>query len=370
MEIWEALIMKPHVFCASILSLLHACTYIGCAGLQWILYGIERGIGVECSTNLALAAALFSTFAAVIKCGHQTFFSKVPCWAIFTIEEDLRSNDKSNDPWPWDDDKRDKDFACGVILLISIVPYVLCKMIAIILTICLIATTNSGFCSETVGPVSLIIALILLETGSVYLEFCTAEGLFFCNKLKKCESEQIDCSWNTCVYKIMHLLCTPFHWACGWSILHIYIYTTCAILQWILYANEKDTGAGCMSNLVLAAAIFTSLATFLKYGHQTCRIYSEYYDYLYPDEEKSFKYVCAAMSCCSAMPFVLCKATSTILTIILVAVHNTDPCGSETIGPPPILGALAILEPVSVLLEFLISECPYAIKHFGEDDKT
>ena len=303
------------------------------------------------------------TFAATIKCGHQTF-SGVR-YGLILCNDDVES--WNNDVESWNNVNNP---TCGVCLLISIVPYVICKAIAIILTISLIATTNSGFCSETVGPQPLIIALIILETGSVYLEFYTSECLFIYNKLIKSEFEGIDC--DMCICKILQTLCTPLRWASGCSVLHVYIYTTCVILQWALYANEKATGVGCTSNYVLAAAIFSSLATFLKYGYQTCRIYSEYYTH--EEEEKGIRNVCAAMSCCSAIPFALCKVISTILTITAVIAHNSDSCGSETIGPPPILSALAILEPVSVLLEFSILECLKqptwccgASKHFNID---
>lgn len=54
------------------------------------------------------------------------------------------------------------------------------------------------------------------------------------------------------------------------SIFNALIYTACANLQWILFANESELVGACLNDITLAAAILSSLATLFKLISTSC----------------------------------------------------------------------------------------------------
>ena len=50
-----------------------------------------------------------------------------------------------------------------------------------------------------------------------------------------------------------------------WIVINVLVYTSCAILQWVLFVNERFEKVACVQDVALAAAMLSSLATFVKY---------------------------------------------------------------------------------------------------------
>ena len=135
------------------------------------------------------------------------------------------------------------------------------------------------------------------------------------------------------------------------SIFNALIYTVCANLQWILYTNESGE-VSCLNDVVLAAALSSSLATLFKLisaSYSACLVSNNTsmsktaavtFDYLLKFLQIFLKY--AALAC----------------TVYFTANRIVgDPCGGTTAGhkelPPlsPLIITVLSLESISSIIE-------------------
>ena len=135
------------------------------------------------------------------------------------------------------------------------------------------------------------------------------------------------------------------------SIFNALIYTVCANLQWILYANESGE-VSCLKDVALAAALLSSLATLFKLisaSYSACLVSNNtsrsktavIFDYWLKFLQLFLKY--AALAC-----------TVVYLTATRIV---RDPCGGTTEGhqelPPlsPLIITVLSLESIGSIIE-------------------
>ena len=128
----------------------------------------------------------------------------------------------------------------------------------------------------------------------------------------------------------------------GCAVLHIFSYFTCAVLQWVLYANDRAAGVECTENIALAAAILSSLAVLIKCVHHTLRFCSDLH---------SQETIMELVAYCAIVPYAILKIITICLVVLLIVNRNGDKCGSEDVGPPALLISLAVLEPGSMVFD-------------------
>ena len=132
--------------------------YLAAAVTQWILYGTERADNIACTSDIALAAAILSTLAALIKCASSTFDC---CWIGSGV------------------DNKTNFYCIFPSLLCSVLIQIGCKLAALGCTVYLIASRMANSCG--IDPAiddhpeltPLIISVAVLESLSSVLETLT-----------------------------------------------------------------------------------------------------------------------------------------------------------------------------------------------------
>ena len=133
---------------------------------------------------------------------------------------------------------------------------------------------------------------------------------------------------------------------------NLLIYIACTILQWILFASERADEVACLNDVVLAAAILTSLATLLK--AMSAR-YSALLDF------RNIKIRSAIIfGIVLKVLLLLLKLAAFGCTVsFTVSSSKPDPCGKGA-DPgnhtelPPLIIAVASLESISSFIESIM----------------
>ena len=132
------------------LPTLHFLLYVTSTILQWILFAIARADGVECTKDPLLAAAVLSTIA--------TLFTSVDTTCGFAFDS---NSDCVENCTP-------KQRSCTHII-IKLLSYA-CKITAGILNLVFRADNNQEKCELIAYPFGLLVAIVVLEFGTVLLE--------------------------------------------------------------------------------------------------------------------------------------------------------------------------------------------------------
>ena len=141
-----------------VFTLMSLLFYLAAAVTQWILYGTERSDNIACTSDIALAAAILSTLAALIKGASSTFDL---CWIGSGV------------------DNKANFFCIFPSLLCSVLIQIGCKLAALGCTVYLIASRMANSCGidPTVDDLPeltpLIISVAVLESLSGVLESLT-----------------------------------------------------------------------------------------------------------------------------------------------------------------------------------------------------
>ena len=139
------------------------------------------------------------------------------------------------------------------------------------------------------------------------------------------------------------------------AVINLVIYSVCAVLQWILFAKERAVEVSCLDDVVLAAAILTSLATLVKCISTFCSVYL--------DVNVAKKgYAAKAVTAMKVFQLLLKIAALGCTAYVATFRSKSDPCGTETDPGDhpellPLISTVASLESISTTFEIIIKIC-------------